>query len=189
MRQTRTAVATPMQSSGGGRGIKDLRKEMPTFTPKNAPPFDPRIWRLRVGGLVKEHLSFSIKQIMKMEKAKLECDFECVEGWTVPRNMWEGVRLRTILEAAGSLPEAGFVMVIAGSFSTCIPLEKALKDENILAYSLNGSDLAFEHGAPLRLIFPQQDCFDSVKWVNNLELLPEYRAGTGKTIALKRIGR
>lgn len=169
-------------------GQVEVKAEMPTFTSKNAPLFNPETWRLTVDGLVETPLSFSFQQILGLEKAKLECDFECVEGWKVPKNVWDGVRLRTVLGLAKPLPEARFVMAKAGEFSICISLEEAKADDTLLAYSLKGRMLDAAHGAPLRLVFPKQDCFQSVKWVYGLTLLRDYEEGTGRAIALTRIG-
>jgi len=168
---------------------KEVKDVLPTFTPRNAPSYDPKAWRLRINGLVGEPQSLSIGEILNMEKAQVECDFECVEGWVVPRIRWEGVRVRTVLGTVRMDPAAQFLMFRAGDFSACLPLAEARGDDALLAYSLNGLSLTFEHGAPLRLIYPGQNCYESVKWVHHLEALAIPQEGTGKAIALKRIGR
>jgi DMSO/TMAO reductase YedYZ molybdopterin-dependent catalytic subunit len=47
--------------------------------------------------------------------------------------------------------------------------------------------LEYEHGAPLRLIFPSQRCYESVRWVNEIEVLEQPTKDTGRDIALSRI--
>jgi DMSO/TMAO reductase YedYZ molybdopterin-dependent catalytic subunit len=47
--------------------------------------------------------------------------------------------------------------------------------------------LKYEHGAPLRLIFPSQQCYESVKWVDAIEVLEQPTKDTGREIALSRI--
>jgi DMSO/TMAO reductase YedYZ molybdopterin-dependent catalytic subunit len=43
-----------------------------------------------------------------------------------------------------------------------------------------------EHGAPLRLVAPGRACFDSIKWVERLEVLADAVPTTGATIARTR---
>jgi DMSO/TMAO reductase YedYZ molybdopterin-dependent catalytic subunit len=54
------------------------------------------------------------------------------------------------------------------------------------AHYLNGMPLTPEHSAPLRLVAPGRACFDSVKWVERLEVLADAVPPTGETIARTR---
>jgi DMSO/TMAO reductase YedYZ molybdopterin-dependent catalytic subunit len=62
-----------------------------------------------------------------------------------------------------------------------------MEPTTILAYELNNALLSFEHGAPLRLISKSQDCFESVKWVNTIQVINQLVQGSAKKIALERI--
>jgi DMSO/TMAO reductase YedYZ molybdopterin-dependent catalytic subunit len=46
-----------------------------------------------------------------------------------------------------------------------------------------------EHGAPLRLVAPGRACFDSVMWVERLEVLADEVPTTGETIARTQLQR
>jgi len=54
---------------------------------------------------------------------------------------------------------------------------------------LNGKPLTPGHGAPLRLVAPSRTGFDSVKWVERLEVLADAVSTTGETIARTRLQR
>jgi hypothetical protein len=62
-------------------------------------------------------------------------------------------------------------------YSDSIPLEKAMSDDVILAYELNGEPLPDDHGYPLRLVVPGIYGMKHVKWINRVELVPETYMG------------
>jgi DMSO/TMAO reductase YedYZ molybdopterin-dependent catalytic subunit len=101
-----------------------------------------------------------------------------------------GVPLATLLGAAGAAPEAVSVLAqgfdhgtpgefARGSaryipddihFAKALPIEKALHEDPIVAWALNGEYLRHVHGAPLRLIVPGWSGNWSVKWLESLEV-------------------
>ena len=54
-----------------------------------------------------------------------------------------------------------------------MPREKALHQDTLLAFELNGAPLPPDHGAPLRLVVPAWYGMASVKWVARIEALRE----------------
>jgi len=105
----------------------------------------------------------------------------------VPNQQWEGVAVAAILGRAGVQPAARFLKVYAADFTVLVPLEEALRGGALLARRLNGMPLTPVHGAPLRLVAPGRACFDSVKWVDRLEVLAEAVPTTGETLARTRV--
>ena len=76
---------------------------------------------------------------------------------------WKGTRLRDVLERAGVRREAveivlngadGPVLDGTPDFVKSIPLGKALDENTLLAYEMNGAPLPHYNGFPLRLILP-----------------------------------
>src|SRR2546426_9738295 len=43
---------------------------------------DPRLWRLRVDGLVRQPLELSIEELMRMPRGTYTVKHHCVEGWS-----------------------------------------------------------------------------------------------------------
>ncbi len=148
----------------------------------------PRV-RLRIDGLVRTPLTLDLDRLLALPAAEFTADFACEEGWRVPGLRWTGVRLADVLQQAGPLPEARFVAVGAGAFVSVLPLAQIDGEGPLLAYGLDGEPLLPEHGGPLRLVAPWTACYQSVKWVERLDLVADERLETARPTALGRIGR
>ncbi|HLZ70520.1 MAG TPA: molybdopterin-dependent oxidoreductase [Dehalococcoidia bacterium] len=144
--------------------------------------------RLRVDGLVRTPLALALAQVLALPVAEFTADFACEEGWRVPGLRWTGTRLADVLRQAGPLAAARYVAVGAGAFVSVLPLAQIGGEGPLLAYELDGAPLPREHGGPLRLIASWTACYQSVKWVDHLELVADERLETAKPIALGRIG-
>jgi sulfane dehydrogenase subunit SoxC len=86
---------------------------------------------------------------------------------------WTGVRLETVLGAAGVRPEAAWFVAEgadAAAMDRSIPLADALRIGALLAYSQNGEALRPEQGFPLRLLLPGFEGNTSVKWLRHIAL-------------------
>ncbi len=93
---------------------------------------------------------------------------------------WRGVPLCSVLAAAGIDSEAEYVefcgldTIQKGDqdfgFGASIPIVKALSEEVLLAYEMNGEPLTPAHGFPLRVIVPGYIGARSVKWLGTVTL-------------------
>ena len=93
---------------------------------------------------------------------------------------WTGVSLADVLRAAGagkgSKLHVAFeasdevVMPKEGRFTygASIPMDKAMSEEVLLAYAMNGAPLAPEHGFPLRVVVPGYAGVRSPKWLTTI---------------------
>ena len=61
------------------------------------------MWRLEVGGAVRNPLSLTLDDLMKMRSTTQKVDHFCVEGWTA-RAEWTGVRMSELARAARRHP-------------------------------------------------------------------------------------
>lgn len=89
---------------------------------------------------------------------------------------WTGVPLSAVLELADVLPEARDVMpegLDEARARRPMPLEKAMADDTILAYAMNGEVLPPDHGYPVRLIVSDWIGAASIKWVGSIEVAAE----------------
>lgn len=76
---------------------------------------------------------------------------------------WRGVRLRDVLQRAGVAPDALEVVfdgadtaVLPGTpdFVKSLPIERALDENTLIAFEMNGAPLPHWNGAPARLVVP-----------------------------------
>lgn len=96
---------------------------------------------------------------------------------------WGGVRLGDVLAAAQPSPAAHHVAFIGADrseeadppqlYGSSIPLDKARRDEVLLADTMNGEPLPDLHGAPVRVVVPGYIGARSVKWLGRIELRRE----------------
>ena len=106
------------------------------------------------------------------------------EGMILSAGEFTGVPLAAVLSHAGLGPRAAYVRVEGWDFGSpandaaiepffydkCLPLEKALHPDTILAWAQNGARLEHLHGAPVRLLAPGWSGNWSVKWVRLIEV-------------------
>ncbi|MEP0365821.1 MAG: sulfite oxidase [Cyclobacteriaceae bacterium] len=105
---------------------------------------------------------------------------------------WTGVRLRDVLEDAGIKDDAVYIGYhsadthLSGDptkepISRGCPMAKALQDETILAFQMNGEDIPLAHGYPLRLVAGGWPASVSGKWVNRISIRNIVHDGTKMT--------
>lgn len=94
---------------------------------------------------------------------------------------WTGVRLKDVLSYVGVKDDAIYVAfqgadthlsndLSKSAISRGVPISKALEDESLLAFKLNGEDIPLVHGAPLRLVLGGWPGSVSGKWLTHLLL-------------------
>lgn len=153
------------------------------------PDIDPARHRLLVHGRVRRALLFTPGELRRFPSVSRIHFLECsgnpgfnVFGETaqlanglVSCAEWTGVPVRTVLEEAGLLPDAAWVIAEGADgagMTRSIPLAKCL-DDALLVYSQNGERLRPEQGYPLRLLLPGYEGNMSVKWLRRLHVRRE----------------
>jgi DMSO/TMAO reductase YedYZ molybdopterin-dependent catalytic subunit len=102
---------------------------------------------------------------------------------------WTGVPLSYLLEQAGySQNTLSVVFYAADEYSSSISLEKALLEDTILAYKMNGVTLPAEHGYPVRLVAPHKVGYKWVKWIVKIELVDYVYEGYWESRGYSNIG-
>ncbi len=92
---------------------------------------------------------------------------------------WTGVRLRDVLNDVGVKNDAVYIGYygkdthLSGDvnktvISRGVPMAKAMEDETLIAFQLNGEDIPVMHGYPLRLVAGGWPASASGKWLHKL---------------------
>jgi sulfane dehydrogenase subunit SoxC len=144
---------------------------------------------LLVHGLVARPLAFTVESLLRYPMTTRTLFIECsgnsaratlpqpaqVPAGAIHGNIscseWTGVSLRHLLDEAGLMPAARWLVAEGADsahMSRSIPLEKAL-DDTMLALFQNGERLRPEQGYPVRLLIPGWEGNMSVKWLRRLK--------------------
>ena len=94
---------------------------------------------------------------------------------------WTGVRLKDVLKDIGIKDDAVYIGYHAADqhlsrdpnkepISRGVPISKAMMDETLLAFKMNGEDIPLVHGYPLRLVCGGWPASTSGKWVNRISV-------------------
>ena len=145
------------------------------------PRVDPQTWRLQLGGTsVQRPLAASLPELKRtFPVVSLAAVNQCSgnrRGLFSPRvpgvqwgngamgnALWTGVRLRDVLRRAGVAYDAlevvfngadSAVLPSTPNFVKSLPIERALDENTLIAFEMNGQPLPHWNGAPARLIVP-----------------------------------
>ena len=111
---------------------------------------------------------------------------------------WTGIRLRDVLEDVGIKQDAVYIGYHAQDIhltrdpnkepiSRGVPMKKALMDETILAFQMNGRDIPLAHGYPLRLVAGGWPASVSGKWINRISIRNKEHDGEKMTGSSYRV--
>ena len=111
---------------------------------------------------------------------------------------WTGVRLRDVLQHCGIQNDAVYIGYnsadshLSGDpklrpISRGVPINKALEDETLIAWALNGADIPPLHGYPLRLVCGGWPASASGKWLNEILVRDRVHDGAKMTGSAYRI--
>jgi DMSO/TMAO reductase YedYZ molybdopterin-dependent catalytic subunit len=171
---------------------------------------DASNWALTIGGeSAKQEKTYLLSDLKKNFKhysyqLVLECGGNGRAGFYPPTsgNQWEegavfcsewtGIRLKDLLQDVGIQSDAVYIGYYGVDkhlngdpskpvISRGVPIAKALKDETLLAWSLNGKDIPLAHGYPLRLVCGGWPASVSGKWINRLVVRNKVHDGAKMT--------
>ena len=173
-------------------------------------------WNLVIDGeSVKSKKTYTLNDLKtKFKKHTYQLTLECggngrsefnppAKGnqWTVGAvhcASWTGARLRDVLEDAGIKNDAVYIGYhamdahLSGDptkepISRGCPMPKALQDETILAFQMNGKDIPLIHGYPVRLVAGGWPASVSGKWINRISIRNKEHDGTKMTGTAYRV--
>jgi DMSO/TMAO reductase YedYZ molybdopterin-dependent catalytic subunit len=172
----------------------------------NSPPHEevlaPERFRLEVKGKVNSPLTLSIDDLKKFEPIEVVAVNQCSgnsRGFFKPRVLggqlgngamgnakWKGARLKDVLNKAGVAIGAkqvtfngldGPLLPTTPDFIKALDVDQALDGECVLAYEMNGEDLPWLNGYPLRLVVPGHYGTYWVKHLDEITVLDEQFKG------------
>lgn len=102
---------------------------------------------------------------------------------------WTGVRLKDVLEDVGVKSDAVYIgyygedMHLSGDpgkepISRGVPISKAMQDESLIAWAMNGKTIPELNGYPLRLVFGGWPASCSGKWLSKIVVRNKVHDGT-----------
>ena len=158
---------------------------------------DPDAWELAFGGeSVERELTLTVGQLKEMfehhtYQLQLECGGNGRSEFVPPASgnqwttgaigcpEWTGVRLRDVLAHVGLRDDAVYLGYYGADthlsgdpgkvpISRGVPIEKALQDEALIAWAMNGEDIPLMNGYPLRLVVSGWPASVAGKWVKKI---------------------
>ncbi|MEK8021828.1 MAG: sulfite oxidase [Candidatus Parabeggiatoa sp.] len=167
---------------------------------------DPKKWTLEIAGeSCEKPTTFTLDELkQKFETITLQLHLECggngrseytppAQGnqWSVGAigcPQWTGVRLKEVLEFCGIKSDAVYMAYYGADthlsgdpdkvvISRGVPITKALENESLIAWSMNGEDIPLLNGYPLRLVCGGWPASVSGKWLNKIVIRNQVHDG------------
>lgn len=179
------------------------------LVPQTALDMSADDWKLVIDGEVEKPLELSIDDLKsQFENVTRRLVVECggngraffhpgASGnqWTVGAvgcPEWTGVRLADVLNAAGVKNSAVYTghygndVHLSGDpdkevISRGVPIEKALEEDGIIAWAMNGQPITALHGFPLRLVIPGYPGSVSQKYLTRIWVRDQVHDGAKMT--------
>ncbi|MCZ8147312.1 MAG: molybdopterin-dependent oxidoreductase, partial [Roseomonas sp.] len=168
---------------------------------------DPRAWRLTIDGEVNTPLTLTMGELesrfpVVTRQLQMECGGNGRASFApqtrgnqwgngaISNAEWTGVRLRDVLQAAGVKPSAIFTghfgadphlsgATDRAAISRGMRLAKAMDEDTLIVFRMNGQPIPHIHGAPLRLLVPGWPGSLSQKWLTRITLRDRIHDGAG----------
>ncbi len=162
---------------------QSLTQKFPVLHYGPVPRFDPLTWDFKVWGEVQEPLKLTWQEFSQLPRTSLQMDIHCVTRWSKFDTLWEGVSVRSLLDAGliKIKSTAKYVLQHAEyGFTANLPLEIVLAENFLLATHYDGQPITPDHGYPLRgvvgAITQKKDLatpyfWKGAKWLRGLEFL------------------
>jgi DMSO/TMAO reductase YedYZ molybdopterin-dependent catalytic subunit len=180
-----------------GRALFSPRNLAPEFPADRVEP-EPRVnghigqpaaapakWQVTVEGPGLRPQSFAPAELLAgLPRVTSITELKCIEGWSQVVS-WGGVRFADAAAKHGWPVTAGYVGLetATGAYQVGLDMPSALHPQTLLCDTMNGEPLAFDHGAPLRLVIPVKYGIKNLKWLARVrfsdERPPDYWASRG----------
>ncbi len=155
-----------------------LTEDFPVLSAGPTPHLSLDRWTFKIEGLVKEKVSWTWDEFLKLPGQDFVVDISCVTKWTHLDMSWHGVSVDSLLEHVELDRKAAFVTAFSHEgYTTNLPLSDLLNGQAFVAYEYDNKPLSPEHGGPARLVVPHLYFWKSAKWVAGLRFSEKDRRG------------
>jgi DMSO/TMAO reductase YedYZ molybdopterin-dependent catalytic subunit len=133
-------------------------------------------WKMTVTGEVTRPMTLGWRDVLNRDSFDQGTTLMCIDtlpgGDSLGNAQWRGISLKKLLQDAGVEEETGRDVIFraADGYDDSIPFTRAMQDDVMLAYLMNGEKLPKEHGFPLRLVVPGLYGIKNVKWITEIEV-------------------
>ncbi len=140
------------------------------------PPTVPVEPAIEISGAVATTVVVPLADLASLPRREITADFHCVAGWSATNLHWEGVGFETfyrkLIEPSLKPGTRVTHLVFEGldRYRSIALLEDILTDDVLIAERLDGQPLDGDHGAPARLVSPNQYGFINTKHLCRIEL-------------------
>ena len=137
---------------------------------------DVEQWKMVVKGAVERPLVMKWRDLLNRESFDQAVTLMCIDtlpgGSSLGTAMWRGISLKKLLQDIGADEDTARDVIFRASdgYSDSIPYARAMEDDVMLAYLMNGEKLPKDHGFPVRLIVPGLYGIKNVKWITEIEV-------------------
>jgi DMSO/TMAO reductase YedYZ molybdopterin-dependent catalytic subunit len=128
-------------------------------------------YRLTTTGLVENETAYTYDDVINNHTHYQKVvTLHCVEGWDVAI-LWEGIRVKDLLEEAGYNQTAQVLIFHAqDGYTTSLPLSYIINNQIMIAYKMNGVILPPERGFPFQLVAEGKYGYKWIKWITGIEV-------------------
>jgi DMSO/TMAO reductase YedYZ molybdopterin-dependent catalytic subunit len=159
-------------------GQYDAGDQWPVLNAEVTPHLSTDDWTFRIEGLVARPTTWTWDEIHAVAPSTYAGAIHCVTTWSKFDMTFDGVSVDTLLDAAGPLPEAAYVMAFSHTgYTTNLPLADVTGGKAWITWSVDGAPLPVDHGGPARMIVPHLYFWKSTKWVAGLRLMQHDELG------------
>ena len=179
-----TIFTDPRISDLVGSEVTDTRVFYRVDIDPIPPQLDLDTWKLNIHGKVNNPLMLDKTSFNNLpavdEFATLECVSNTISppGGLISNAKWTGASLANLLNQAGIVPSAKYVIFRCGDgYTVGVPIDRALLPGAVLAYKMNDATLPSEHGFPIRAIVPGLYGMMNAKWITEIEVTDQVYLG------------
>lgn len=137
---------------------------------------DVEQWQMVVKGAVTNPKVMKWRDVLNRDSFDQAVTLMCIDtlpgGTSLGTAMWRGISLKALLQEVGADEDTARDVIFraADGYHDSIPFSRAMQDDVMIAYLMNGEKIPKDHGYPVRLVVPGLYGIKNVKWITEIEV-------------------